>query len=58
VETYNLVGTPDEIGEKLQEFIAAGCTYFPALIMATRTFEETFDQMQQFAEDVMGHFLQ
>jgi probable F420-dependent oxidoreductase len=56
VEEINLIGTPDEIGEKLEKFIAAGCTYFPGLIMSTSTMEETLDQMQQFAERVLPHF--
>ena len=56
VEEINLIGTPDEIGEKLEAFITAGCTYFPALIMSTSTVDETLDQMQQFAEQVSPHF--
>jgi probable F420-dependent oxidoreductase len=56
VENINLIGTPDEIGEKIERFIAAGCTYFPSLIMSTSTVEETLDLMQQFAEQVLPHF--
>jgi probable F420-dependent oxidoreductase len=56
VENINLIGTPDEIGEKIEAFIAAGCTYFPGLIMSTSTVEETLDQMQQFAELVLPRF--
>jgi probable F420-dependent oxidoreductase len=56
VENINLIGTPDEIGEKLQEFIAAGCTYFPGLILSTSTIDESLEQMQQFAEQVLPHF--
>src|SRR5205085_6272312 len=37
VETLNLIGTPDEIGEKIETLIAAGCTYFPGLILSTST---------------------
>src|SRR6266540_2452786 len=58
VESYNLVGTPDEIGEKLEEFIAAGCTYFPALIVSTSTVEQTLEQMREFAEEVMTRFVE
>jgi probable F420-dependent oxidoreductase len=58
VENINLIGTPDEIGEKLEAFIAAGCTYFPGLILSTSSVEETLDQMQQFAEQVLPHFSQ
>jgi probable F420-dependent oxidoreductase len=56
VENINLIGTPDEIVEKLHGFIDAGCTYFPGLIMSTTTMDETIDQMQQFAERVMLQF--
>src|SRR5262249_25076854 len=49
VENINLIGTADEIGDKLQTFIDAGCTYFPGLIMSTSTIEETLEQMQLFA---------
>jgi alkanesulfonate monooxygenase SsuD/methylene tetrahydromethanopterin reductase-like flavin-dependent oxidoreductase (luciferase family) len=56
VENINLIGTPDEIGEKIEALIAAGCTYFPGLIMSTSTVEETLDQMQQFAELVLPRF--
>jgi probable F420-dependent oxidoreductase len=56
VENLNLIGTADEIGERLQALIAAGCTYFPGLIMSTTTVDETIDQMQQFAEQVLPHF--
>jgi probable F420-dependent oxidoreductase len=56
VENSNLIGTPTEIGEKLEQFIAAGCTYFPGLILSTSTMDETIDQMGQFAEEVMPRF--
>jgi probable F420-dependent oxidoreductase len=58
VENINLIGTPDEIEEKLHSFIDAGCTSFPGLIMSTSTIEETLDLMQQFAERVMPRFSQ
>jgi probable F420-dependent oxidoreductase len=58
VENINLIGTADDIGEKLQTFIAAGCTSFPGLIMSTSTIEDTLDQMQQFGELVLPHFSQ
>jgi len=58
VENINFIGTPDEIGEKIETFIAAGCTYFPGLILSTSSVEETVDQMQQFAEQVLPRFAQ
>jgi probable F420-dependent oxidoreductase len=56
VERINLIGTPDQIGERLQTFIDAGCTAFPSLILSTSTVEESIEQMQQFAETVMPRF--
>jgi probable F420-dependent oxidoreductase len=58
VENINLIGTPEEIGEKVEAFIAAGCTYFPGLIVSTTTIEETLDQLRQFAQDVLPKFSQ
>jgi probable F420-dependent oxidoreductase len=57
VEQINLIGTPDEIGEKLQRFVEAGCTAFPSLILSTHSVEEAIEQMQQFAESVMPAFV-
>jgi probable F420-dependent oxidoreductase len=57
VEGINLIGTPDQIGERLQAFIDAGCTAFPSLILSTSTVEESIEQMQQFAESVMPRFV-
>lgn len=57
VEGINLIGTPDQIGEKLQAFVDAGCTAFPSLILSTSSVEESIEQMQQFAESVMPRFV-
>jgi alkanesulfonate monooxygenase SsuD/methylene tetrahydromethanopterin reductase-like flavin-dependent oxidoreductase (luciferase family) len=54
VEEYNLIGTPDTILEKISQFTEAGVTHFCSLVFSTSTVEETLDQMQWFAEDVMG----
>ncbi|MCA1644010.1 MAG: TIGR03619 family F420-dependent LLM class oxidoreductase [Chloroflexi bacterium] len=56
VENINLIGTSDEIGEKIDALIAAGCTYFPGLILSTSSVEETLEQMEQFAEQVLPRF--
>ena len=56
IEAENLVGTPEEIAEKLEELIAAGCTYFPSLILSTSSVDATVEQMQAFAETVMSRF--
>jgi len=52
----NLIGTPDEIGEKIQEYIDAGVTTFSALIFAANTVDEMIESMQFFAEEVMSKF--
>lgn len=54
VEEYNLIGTPDTILEKINQFTEAGVTHFCSLVFSTSTVEETLDQMQWFAEEVMG----
>lgn len=56
IEAENLIGTPEEIEEKLAELIDAGCTYFPSLILSTSGVDATIEQMQRFAETVMPRF--
>lgn len=52
----NLIGTPDEIGEKIQEYIKAGVNTFSALIFAANTVDEMIESMQFFSEEVMSKF--
>lgn len=52
----NLIGTPDEIGERIQQYIEAGVTNFAALLFATNTVDELIESMQFFAEEVMSKF--
>lgn len=56
VEAYNLVGTPDEICEKIRMFADAGVTHFCSLIFGTESIEDTLEQMQFFSEEVMPQF--
>jgi probable F420-dependent oxidoreductase len=56
VERYNLVGTPREIVEKIEEFRDAGVTYCASLAISTSTVEDLIEQMQFFAEEVLPHF--
>lgn len=50
----NLVGTPDEVGQRIEEYVAAGVTHFSALIFANNTMQETKDHMQYFSEEVLA----
>ncbi len=51
--TRNLIGTPDEIGEKIEEYVRAGVTTFSALLFAANSLEEFKEAMQEFSEGVM-----
>ncbi|MEH7251179.1 LLM class flavin-dependent oxidoreductase [Neobacillus niacini] len=55
-ENRNLIGTPDEIGEKIQEYIKAGVTTFSGLLFANNTVDEMLESMQFFSEEVMSKF--
>lgn len=52
----NLVGTPDEIGERVAEYTAAGVGTFAGLLFAADTVAETREAMARFSEDVMEPF--
>jgi len=54
LEGRNLVGTPDEIREKISIYSDAGVDTFAGLLFAVDTVEETLDSMAMFAEEVMG----
>jgi probable F420-dependent oxidoreductase len=56
VERYNLIGTPDEIAEKIAEFRDAGVTYCASLAISTSSIEDLIEQMHFFAEDVQSRF--
>jgi len=49
-----LIGSPDAILEKIAKFTDAGVSHFCALVFSTNTVEETLDQMQWFAEEIIS----
>lgn len=56
VETLNLIGTPDEISEKIRAFGEIGVTHFCSLIFGSESINEAVEQMQFFSEEVMSQF--
>ena len=54
----DLIGTPDEICQRLQEYLDAGVTSFPALLFTANDLDGFYAEMQWFAEDVMSRFTQ
>jgi probable F420-dependent oxidoreductase len=49
----NLVGTADDIGERVRDYLDAGVGTFAGLLFAAATVGETLEQMEQFAETVI-----
>jgi len=56
VERMNLVGTPAQVMEQIAAYRDAGVTHCCALIFPATTIEETVEQMDWFARDVMRRF--
>jgi probable F420-dependent oxidoreductase len=56
VERMNLIGTPAQIAEQVAAYRDAGVTHCCALIFPATTIEETIDQMDWFARDVIPQF--
>jgi probable F420-dependent oxidoreductase len=56
LEDYNLVGTPAEVIDKIEQFSMVGVTYCASLAVSGNTGDDVADQIQLFAEDVMPHF--
>ena len=52
-EEANLIGTSEQILEKIDQLSRAGVTHISALLFPADTVNELCDQMQWFAEDVM-----
>ncbi len=52
----NLVGTPDTIGEQIEQYLEAGVTTFSAMLFAVNTVDEFIESMQFFSEEVMVRF--
>lgn len=49
----DLIGTPDEVIGRIQDYRDAGVTSFPAILFTANTLPEFYDEMQWFAEDVI-----
>ncbi len=49
----NLIGTPEEIRERVADYQAAGVNTLAGLLFATNDVEETEEQMRWFAEEVI-----
>ncbi|MCI9656091.1 MAG: LLM class flavin-dependent oxidoreductase [Lawsonibacter sp.] len=59
IENYaarRMVGSPDEVLQRINDYIEAGVTHFAALLFADNTLEESKDHMQHFAEEILPHF--
>ncbi|MGQ0570629.1 MAG: LLM class flavin-dependent oxidoreductase [Armatimonadota bacterium] len=56
VERMNLIGTPAQVIEQIGVYGDAGVTHCCALIFPANTIEETIDQMDWFARDIMSEF--
>jgi probable F420-dependent oxidoreductase len=52
----NLIGTADEVCERVEAYAAAGVATFAGLLFAADTVAETVDQMAAFAEGVAARF--
>lgn len=52
-----IIGSVEEIREKVGKYIEAGVTTFPAIIFSTNTLPEMLDMARWFAEDVMPEFV-
>ncbi len=54
-ERTNLIGTPDEIVEKVKQFEEAGVKHLCGTYFCADSVDELLDQMQIFAEEVTPH---
>lgn len=52
----NLVGSVDEVLEKINQYIEAGVTHFSALTFVDKDIAHTEESMQFFAEEVLSKF--
>ena len=52
----DLIGTPDEVAGRIQEYIDAGENRFTALLFTANTLPQFYDEMEWFAQDVMSRF--
>ena len=49
----DLIGTPEEIRQRIEEYCEVGVTSFPALLFTANNLSEFYQEMKWFAEDVM-----
>ena len=56
LESRNLVGTPDDVGEQVQAYLDAGVETFAGLLFATDSVEETLEAMERFSEQIIAPF--
>jgi len=56
VVDQNLIGSPDQLIEKLEAYVEVGVTHFPAIIFAANDVPELERSMGVFADEVMGSF--
>lgn len=52
----NLVGKPDEVAARVEEYVDAGVATFAGLLFAADTVAETLEQMERFTGGVMARF--
>ena len=50
----DLIGTPEELVDRIGAYVEAGVTSFPALLFTANDMPSFMDEMQWFAEDVMA----
>lgn len=56
IEGRNLIGTADEIAERVTAYRDVGVTTMAGLLFANNDVAETLEAMEEFAEGVMSHF--
>jgi probable F420-dependent oxidoreductase len=50
----DLIGTPDELVERIHAYMEAGVNSFPAILFTANTLPEFYEEMQWFSEEVMS----
>lgn len=53
-EETNLIGSPDEILERIEKLRQAGVTHISGILFSANSVSQMKDQMQQFAEEVIS----
>ena len=52
----NLIGTSDEIVEKLQQYVDIGIDHFPATVLAVNDISTFFSDMKIISRDILDSF--